>query len=96
MLHPVTLLEAAKGKGLAKFEKVGIDPHTSRLRLDLGLSQARAILHILLPRVQYHTMKRQGKLFEVHCFTMFITALCVVCFTLIRLNGVTFLEFEIR
>ena len=83
MLHPVTLLEE-KGRVQQNLRKSGL------------ILIARAILHTLLPREQYHTMKRQGKLFEVHCFTMFITALCVVCFTLIRLNGVTFLEFEIR
>jgi len=55
VLHPITLLGAAKGKDwqptLPPIRLSRGDPHSSYIRLVLGLSQARAILHTLLP---YH------------------------------------------
>ena len=53
VLNPITLLQAAKGKGwqptLPPIRVSRVDPHSSRLRLVLGLSQARVILDTLLP-----------------------------------------------
>ena len=45
VLHPINLFEAI----IPSIRVSQVDPHSSHLRLVLGLSQARAILHTLLP-----------------------------------------------